>query len=404
MMKPLRNLLLSFATLFAVLSFLTEAKAQSPPGLINYQAVARDVNTGTELADREIFLRALVRRGGPSGTIVYQESHTDVETDLFGLFNVQIGAGEVLTGSLIEVDWAADSYWLEIELDAGEGPESAGVMQLVAVPYAFHAETATNVDDADADPNNERITEVSYNAAENSVTITEGGIDYTADLGPVDLDIDPTNELIDTVQLADNNILQITEAGINHEVDLSPLTESAHWQLNPETDAVFNADNQIGMGTAAPAARLGIRGEAGEQLLRLSSEATPVLTVTDSQIRTEEGSVLSVEGHMRYGVTLLSNDVNPVYTVTDSDTHIIVRITPGNTQNVTIQMPDAVTHPGRIITVRRTGESPISTLTVVTLDFNDPVDFGTGEEVLLGSFPDTRVYISMGETGWTRIQ
>lgn len=67
-------------------------------------------------------------------------------------------------------------------------------------------------------------------------------------------------------------------------------------------------------------------------------------------------------------------------------------------------MPDAVVHPGRVITVRRTGESPISTLTLVTLEFNDPVDFGAAEEVLLGPVPDTRIYISMGETGWTRIQ
>lgn len=443
MMKVFIHPFLSFATLFAFLSFLPEAEAQSPPGLINYQAVARDVTTGAELTDREVFLRALVRRGGPSGTIVYQESHADVETDLFGLFNVQIGAGEVLTGSLLGIDWAADSYWLEIELDAGEGPESAGVMQLVAVPYAFHAETATNVDDADADPDNERITEVSYNAAENSVTITEGGFEYTTGLGPVDLDIDPTNELItavsynaaanaititeagttfstglgpidldtdptneliDTVQLLDNNILQITEAGIDHEVDLSPLTESALWQLNPESEAVINTENQIGMGTETPGARLGIRGDAGEQLLRLSSQETSVLTVTGSEIRSEEGSIFSVEGQMRYGVTLLNNSENQVYTVTESDTHIIVQITPGNTQNVTIQMPDAVVHPGRVITVRRTGESPISTLTLVTLEFNDPVDFGAAEEVLLGPVPDTRIYISMGETGWTRIQ
>lgn len=443
MLKSVRELSLPFAMFFASVSFLTEAYSQSPPGLINYQAVARDVETGTELAEQEVFLQAIVRRGGPSGTIVYQESHSGVQTDLFGLFNVQIGAGEAVTGNLIEVDWAADEYWLEVEIDAGEGPESAGVMQLVAVPYAFHAETAANVDDADADPDNERITEVSYNEEENSVTISEGGLDYTTDLGPVDLDIDPTNELItevsynaaanaititeagetfstglgpvdldidpnneliDSVQLVGDNILQITEAGINHEVDLNPLIESAFWQLNPEESAVFNPENQIGLGTNQPTARLGIRGDAGEPLLRLSSEDEPVMSVTDSEIRAEEGSVFSVEGQIRYGLTLLSNDENQVYTVTDSDTHVVVRITQGNTQNVTINMPAAVLNPGRLITVRRTGAAPISTLTLVTLEFNDQVDFGPSEEVLLGSTPETRVYMSLGETGWTRIQ
>lgn len=418
-----------------------ELAAQSP-GSINYQAVARDLSTGDELADQSIFLQALVRAGGPSGTVVYQESHDGVSTDQFGLFSIQIGAGIPLTGQLDEVNWADSTHWLEIEIDAGSGLESAGTVELVSVPYAFHANTATNVDDADADPDNERITAVSYDEGSNSITVSEGGLDYSADLGPADLDIDPnneritevsysaasnsitisegganystglgpsdldtdpTNELISAVTLT-GNILEINEAGETQSVDLTPLTESAIWQYDAEEGFVYNIDDQVGIGTDMPEAKLEVMGSGtvNTSLLAVSSAPdAPVFSVTGESVKTHPGTAFRVEGQEQYSVSLLQNTAVSDYDVGVNDTYIVVQVDEGDPLN--INMPAAADHPGRKITVRRTGSVPLPNFASVNINFSDQIDFESGPLVLLGSMRETVVLLSLGEAGWTQI-
>lgn len=438
----IKKLLVLLPVLFAAAFASLELSAQSP-GLINYQAVARDVTTGGELADQSIFLQAIVRAGGPSGAVVYQETHDGVSTDEFGLFSIQIGGGSPVTGQLDEVDWEGSAHWVEIEIDAGSGLESAGSMELVSVPYAFHANTATNVDDADADPdneritgvtyhdednsmtiseggidyfvdlgpvdldidpNNERITEVSYSAASNSITISEGGFNYSTGLGPIDLDTDPTNELIDSVSL-NGNILEITEAGIDHSVDLTPLTESAFWQYDPDEGFLYNTDDRVGIGTATPGSKLEVSGsgEEGAPLFEVNNGPDQsVFSVTGESVNTRPGSVFRIEGQEQYGFTFFQNSEVTSYNVADDDTYVVVEF--DVPASVEVTMPSAADHPGRKITLRRTGTSPLPIFTGVTITFQDEIDFGTGPVVLSAQFPETAVFLSLGESGWTRIQ
>ncbi|MCG3166742.1 MAG: hypothetical protein POELPBGB_02523 [Bacteroidia bacterium] len=135
-------LFLAFTIIYCQLSIINSF-AQSPEK-INYQGVARD-NSGNVLASDAIGLRITIRSGSGSGTIVYRETHS-VTTNAFGLFNIQIGGGTIVSGTLSGIDWAANTYYVETEMDpAGTSYTSLGAQQLVSVPYALYAKKAANV-------------------------------------------------------------------------------------------------------------------------------------------------------------------------------------------------------------------------------------------------------------------
>jgi hypothetical protein len=134
-------------TLLLIINFqllIFDCFAQSPEKM-NYQGVARD-NTGNVLANDGISLRLTIRSGSVSGTIVYRETHS-VTTNAFGLFNVQIGGGTVVTGTVAGIDWSANTYYVETELDPAGGSSytSLGASQLVSVPYSLYAKKSGNV-------------------------------------------------------------------------------------------------------------------------------------------------------------------------------------------------------------------------------------------------------------------
>ncbi|GAG52677.1 unnamed protein product, partial [marine sediment metagenome] len=67
-------------------------------------------------------------------------------TNEFGLINLNIGEGTVVSGNFTTIDWSADTYFIKIEMDITGGTtyEEYGISQLLSVPYALHAKTAAN--------------------------------------------------------------------------------------------------------------------------------------------------------------------------------------------------------------------------------------------------------------------
>lgn len=133
--------------LFCILftHFALSGNAQVPDA-INYQTVVRDGN-GEILANQNISLRFTIRQGSQSGTSVYQETHA-LSTNEFGLAKTYIATGNVVSGSFSGIDWLANNYYLQVELDAGTGYSNMGTAQLVSVPYSLaagKAATATNM-------------------------------------------------------------------------------------------------------------------------------------------------------------------------------------------------------------------------------------------------------------------
>lgn len=151
--------------------------AQAPEG-ISYQAVARTGN-GVLLQNQSFDVRVNILSGSATGTTEYTEVHT-VTTNDYGLFTLQIGDGIVFLGDLSLIDWGADTYYLNTEIDlAGSGSYvDMGTTQLLSVPYALYAKNVENKNDADADPTNE-LQDLSKNgdiisiSGGNSITLSD---------------------------------------------------------------------------------------------------------------------------------------------------------------------------------------------------------------------------------------
>ncbi|MDF1672519.1 MAG: hypothetical protein P1U41_03385 [Vicingaceae bacterium] len=308
------------------------ALAQSPD-LINYQAVARDLS-GNPLVSTAVNITYDIRQNSSIGTIVYSETH-NLTTNQFGLFTAEIGGGTPVTGTFAGINWSTGLYYLQVTVNG----DVMAATQLLSVPYALHANTATsgspganghaNLADSVAEPagvncanggylihmgadDNDNNTleplerDISYyicngldgsannndtsatneiqtlSISNDTIFLSNGGFvklppalgddwgsqvvvssgsnisgDGTAG-NPLmvtdsvdDADNDPNNERITTFALnSTNDSLIIVEAGVGHAFPLSNLNDG-DWTKGTGND-IFNNSDSIGIGTNNP--------------------------------------------------------------------------------------------------------------------------------------------------------
>lgn len=161
-----------FLSLLLAISF-SEIYAQAPEGF-KYQGVARDAN-GAVYASEMIQLQfaLLETDGSDEPSAIYEEQH-EVMTSPQGVFSVNVGEGTPLTGSFQAADWAQANYSLQIKFRSASESDfiDLGSSLLLSVPYAMHANTVSDKDDADADPSNE-IQQLSLDG--NNLQLSPGG-------------------------------------------------------------------------------------------------------------------------------------------------------------------------------------------------------------------------------------
>ncbi|MBF9252717.1 hypothetical protein I2I11_05410 [Pontibacter sp. 172403-2] len=128
----------------AFLLTIAVTMAQAPQAM-NYQGIARD-QAGNLIANKAISLRISIVEGGAEGQTVYTEVHRTT-TSAFGSFSLQIGRGTVEKGKFESIAWGSSNQYLRIELDAGGGTnyKLMGSSELLSVPYAYHAGTASKL-------------------------------------------------------------------------------------------------------------------------------------------------------------------------------------------------------------------------------------------------------------------
>ncbi len=117
------------------------AFAQAPQSL-NYQGVARST-AGSPLASSPIGLRLTIHDGSSSGATVYQETQAPT-TNGFGLYNVAIGTGTVVSGTFSGINWGTGTKFIQVEIDPAGGSSytDAGTSQLLSVPYSIYSDKA----------------------------------------------------------------------------------------------------------------------------------------------------------------------------------------------------------------------------------------------------------------------
>jgi hypothetical protein len=121
----------------------TSVTARFPTG-ISYQAVARD-SMGQILSNINLIVRFTLKDSAISGRIVYAETDS-VTTNRLGLFTAIIGNGNAQTNTYAGINWMGAPKFLQVEIDKGNGFQLIGVQQLLSVPYANAAKTATYIE------------------------------------------------------------------------------------------------------------------------------------------------------------------------------------------------------------------------------------------------------------------
>lgn len=128
-----------------LLLFASASFAQNAPPGINYQAVARDAK-GQVLTNKDISLQISLYAGETGGKRAYTELHR-IRTNELGLFSLVVGKGEIVGGDFKQVPWSTMNVWMELALDetGGNNFSTINASQLMAVPYAFHAGSASDL-------------------------------------------------------------------------------------------------------------------------------------------------------------------------------------------------------------------------------------------------------------------
>ncbi|MEL7251914.1 MAG: tail fiber domain-containing protein [Bacteroidota bacterium] len=157
-------------SLFLFLFTAITLSAQAPKQF-KFQAIARDA-MGSPYNNANLAVRVSMVRDGASGFIDYSERHV-ITTSPLGVFDLAIGNGSPISGSMEDVDWANHPYYLKIDIDPNGGTNylNLGTSQLLSVPYAIYAGESGN--GGGGNPTDE-LQELEYDPITQTLTLTNG--------------------------------------------------------------------------------------------------------------------------------------------------------------------------------------------------------------------------------------
>jgi hypothetical protein len=126
--------------------FLWISMVAQIPQSFRYQAVARDAS-GNVLANKSVSFRISILSGSISGIVVYSETHPAKTTNAFGLVELEIGKGTVVSGGFASIGWGNNTFFVKVEMDPAGGIayQTMGTSQLLSVPYALQAKSVESI-------------------------------------------------------------------------------------------------------------------------------------------------------------------------------------------------------------------------------------------------------------------
>ncbi|ELR71047.1 hypothetical protein C900_03177 [Fulvivirga imtechensis AK7] len=212
-----------------------EVVAQSPASF-RYQAALQGAG-GEPLANKKVSFIVTILRSATDKQRVFAEFHI-ANTDEFGMVSLQIGKGNPVFKNFRDINWGSGDHFLKIEIDETGGTQFKllNEVQLLSVPYAIHARTADNVDDADADPTNELQT---LSIEEQQLTISNGN---TITL-PLDNDSQTLSIDGNQLSISNGNTVTLPSAG-GH---LPDPTQPVAIRFRGKSIYVYPTDNASGI-------------------------------------------------------------------------------------------------------------------------------------------------------------
>lgn len=174
--KIFSGLLIGWMILLLATPLLLEAQS---PQSFSYQAIVRG-SDANPLADQTVSVQVKIHQGNDTGPVVYCETHSPT-TNPFGLVNLEIGQGSIVSGSFPAINWESGLYFLEIELDPEGGTSYVpmGTTKLVSVPYALFSENTGQIYSAGTGIDISSYT-ITNTAPDQTITLNSGtGINVT---------------------------------------------------------------------------------------------------------------------------------------------------------------------------------------------------------------------------------
>ncbi|OFX20508.1 MAG: hypothetical protein A2041_10345 [Bacteroidetes bacterium GWA2_31_9b] len=126
-------------------SILCESIFPQIPESFNYQAVLRN-SAGELLKNQSVTIQVSIIENSATGDVVYREQHSKI-TNNFGMVDLQIGDGTSDLGEFADINWSNITKYIKVEVNIGSGFVNMGTSQILSVPYALFAGTASNLGD-----------------------------------------------------------------------------------------------------------------------------------------------------------------------------------------------------------------------------------------------------------------
>ncbi len=127
--------------LTTLLSFIFYLLSSQVPHGFNYQAVARN-GAGIPIHGEPLQVKIGILSDTIAPVIVWEELHSDVNTNYYGVFDLVIGSGVKQAGSASsfeEIDWSESPLYLKTEIYYQDDWKSMGSAKIWSVPYAMLA-------------------------------------------------------------------------------------------------------------------------------------------------------------------------------------------------------------------------------------------------------------------------
>jgi hypothetical protein len=126
-------------TLTFLLSFSFYLLSSQVPQGFNYQAVAHN-SAGAPIMSTTIQVKMGILSDTTAPVVVWEELHSTVKTNIYGVFNLVIGTGVRQSGSaqnFSDIDWTNAPLFLKIQINYQGAWKNMGNAKLWSVPYAM---------------------------------------------------------------------------------------------------------------------------------------------------------------------------------------------------------------------------------------------------------------------------